>query len=98
MIPVCEPEIGQEELENVIACVKEKAISGTSGHFIEQFEREFSRYCGKKYGIATSSGTTALHLAIASLNIGEGDEVIVSAFTNAASAFCIVYNLSLIHI
>lgn len=92
MIPVCEPEIGPEELDNVIACVKEKAISGTSGHFIVQFEREFSRYCGKKYGIATSSGTSALHLAIASLGIGEGDEVIVSTFTNAASVFCIVYN------
>ena len=92
MIPVCEPAVGEEELANVIACIKENAISGTSGHFIEQFEREFSHYCGRKHGIATTSGTTALHLAIASLGIGEGDEVIVSTFTNAASVFCVVYN------
>ncbi|MFC2019187.1 DegT/DnrJ/EryC1/StrS family aminotransferase [Chloroflexota bacterium] len=92
MIPVCEPEIGAEELENVVACIKEKAISGASGHFIEQFEQGFSQYCGKKYGVACANGTVALHLAVASLDIGEGDEVIVSTFTNAASAFCIVYN------
>jgi len=92
MIPVCEPELGQDEVSNVLACLKENAISGTSGHFIAQFEDMFSRYCGKRYGVSTSNGTTALHLAIAALGIGEGDEVIVSAFTNAASVFGIIYN------
>ena len=92
MIPVCEPALGEAELANVITCIKENAISGTSGQFIEQFEREFSQYCGRKHGIATTSGTTALHLAIASLGLGEGDEVIVPTFTNAASAFCVIYN------
>lgn len=92
MIPVCEPQIGQEELENVIRCIKSGEISGTAGDFIAEFEQKFSAYCGKKYGITTTSGTTALHLATASLDLGKGDEVITSTFTNAATVFGIVYN------
>jgi len=91
VIPVCEPEIGEEELKNVTKCMKSKMISGTAGDYIAEFERKFSSYCGRRYGIATSSGTTALHLAIASLEIGPGDEVIVSTFTNIASALAIVH-------
>jgi len=67
-------------------------ISGTSGGYITEFEQRFSAYCGKQYGIATTSGTTALHLAVASLELGSGDEVIVPAFTNIATVFAIVYS------
>ena len=91
MIPVCEPEIGEEELRNVVNCMKSKVISGTAGGYITEFEKRFSSYCGKRYGIATSSGTTALHLAVVSLEIGNGDEVIVSTFTNIASALAIAH-------
>lgn len=92
MIPVCEPELGEEELRNVIECIKSKAISGIAGEFIPEFELKLSEYCGKRHGVATSSGTTALHLAIAALEIGPGDEVILSAFTNIATALAIVHN------
>lgn len=92
MIPVCEPELGEEELKNVMDCIKRKMISGTAGRYIEEFEEEFSKFCGVKYGIATTSGTTALHLAVESLDIGNGDEVIAPTLTNAATVFAIVYS------
>ncbi|OGO21373.1 MAG: hypothetical protein A2144_03880 [Chloroflexi bacterium RBG_16_50_9] len=90
MIPVCEPLIGEKELEYAIDCIKAGWIS-SQGKYIRKFEEKFAAYCGCKYGIATTSGTTALHLAVASLGLQRGDEVIVPAFTNAASAFAVVY-------
>jgi len=91
MIPVCEPSVKNEELENVIDCIKTNWIS-SKGTYIEEFEEKFSKYCGTKYGVTTTSGTTALHLAIESLSIGKGDEVIVPAFNMIASVFAIVYS------
>jgi len=91
MIRVCEPSIGKEELEYVTSCLQTTEISGTAGKFLPQFEEEFSHYCGAKYGISTNSGTTALHLAVEALGIGQGDEVIMPTFTNIATALAIVY-------
>jgi perosamine synthetase len=52
---------------------------------------EFAAYCGCAHGIATSSGTAALHLAVAALGIGPGDEVLVSTLTNMATFFAVLY-------
>ena len=71
MIPVAEPCLGEEELKNVIEAVKSGWIS-SKGEFIEEFEREFAKYCGVKYGVATANGTVALHLALKSLGINKG--------------------------
>jgi perosamine synthetase len=90
MIPVCEPFITGEELKYVSDCIKTNWIS-SKGKYIEEFERKFSHYCGCQYGVSTTSGTTALHLAIASLGIRKGDEVIVPAFTMIATVFAIIY-------
>lgn len=90
MIPVCEPLTGARELEYVTDCLKTNWIS-SQGKYLGEFEQKFASYCGCKYGCATTSGTTALHLAVASLGIGKGDEVIAPAFTMAASIFAIVY-------
>jgi len=90
MIPVCEPLIGLKELEYVTDCLKTNWIS-SAGKYIAQFEQGFADYCGCKYGIATTSGTTALHLALAALGIGKGDEVIIPSFTMAACAFSVIY-------
>lgn len=90
MIPVCEPFIGGEELEYVIDCIKTNWIS-SKGKYIEEFEQRFASYCDCKHGISTTSGTTALHLALASLGIGPGNEVIVPTFTMISTAFAIVY-------
>lgn len=89
-IPVCEPSLGKKELENVIECVKSTWIS-SKGKFIDQFESSFSRYCGAKYGVATTSGTTALHLALATLGIENSDEVIIPTFTMIAAANAVTY-------
>ncbi len=87
-----QPWINSEEKKNINLALKEKAISGFYGKFIDKFEKEFSKYCGAKYGVSTSSGTTALHLAVKTLGIGVGDEVIVTTFTNMASIFSIFYS------
>ena len=88
--PVAEPEIGEEELSNVIEAVRGGWIS-SKGRFIEEFERAFANYIGVKYGVATSSGTTALHLALVALGIGPGDEVIVPDLTFAATINAVLY-------
>jgi perosamine synthetase len=90
MIPVCVPFIGEKELEYVVDCIKTNWIS-SKGRYVEEFESKFARYCGCTYGISTTSGTTALHLALASLGIGPGDEVILPASTMIATAFAVVY-------
>ena len=90
MIPVCEPFLSGKELEYVSDCLRTNWIS-SKGKYIEAFEEGFARYCGCKYGIATTNGTTALHLALTSIDIGPGDEVIVPAFTMVATVFAIIY-------
>ncbi|HEY6881889.1 MAG TPA: DegT/DnrJ/EryC1/StrS family aminotransferase [Polyangiales bacterium] len=89
MIPVCEPDIGEEEVTAVANAVRRGEISGTFGESIPRFEAEFAAYCGAKYGVAVTSGTTALHLAAVVLGLGPGDEVLVSASTNIATALAI---------
>lgn len=92
MIPVFEPIIGEEEISAVVAALRRGEISGSFGESIRQFEQEFARYCGCKYGVAVSSGTTALQLAVAAAGIGAGDEVLVSACTNVATALAAYHN------
>ncbi len=90
LIPVCEPLIGERELQYVTDCLKTNWIS-SQGKYIGEFEQKFADYCGCKHGITTTSGTTALHLALMALGISQGDEIIVPAFTMAASVLSIVY-------
>jgi perosamine synthetase len=92
MIPVFEPVIGEEEVAAVVAALQRGEISGTFGTTIPQFEQEFAEYCGCKYGVAVNSGTSALHLAVAAAEIGPGDEVLVSASTNIATALAVLHN------
>lgn len=86
MISVFEPVIGEEEINAVVMALRRGEISGSFGESITRFEQEFAEYCGCKYGVAVSSGTAALHLAVAAAGIGPGDEVLVSASTNIATA------------
>jgi len=89
-IPIAEPEIGEEELKNVTEAVKSGWVS-SKGPFIGEFEKSFSRYIGAKHGVATSNGTTALHLALEALGIKTGDEVIIPTLTFIASANVVKY-------
>lgn len=88
--PVYQPSLGDKEKENVIECLNSTWIS-SKGKFIAQFENSFSKYIGVKHAVAVSNGTVALHLALLSLGIGEGDEVIVPSFTYIASVNAIKY-------
>jgi len=92
MIPVFEPEIGPDEIDAVMAALKRGEISGSFGESIPQFEQEFAAYVGCKYGVAVNSGSSALLIAVAAAGIGPGDEVLVSASTNIASAVAISHN------
>jgi perosamine synthetase len=63
----------------------------SSGNFVKEFEEKFATFIGMKYGVAVSSGTAALHVALLSLGVGPGDEVIVPAFTMGATWLAVLY-------
>jgi perosamine synthetase len=89
-IPLAEPWLGKRERQLLNQCLNEGWVS-SAGKFIGEFERLFSSYCGVKYGVATSNGTSALHLALVSLNIGPEDEVIVPTLSFIATANVVTY-------
>ena len=90
IIPVCRPTLLGNEKKYVLDCLETNWIS-SRGHYVDEFEAGFARYCGVKYGVTTNSGTTALHLALASLGISEGDEVIIPSFTMISTANAVNY-------
>jgi perosamine synthetase len=89
-IPVASARLAGNELRYVTECVRSGWIS-SAGAFVKRFESAFAQAAGCSYGVACTSGTTALHLALASAGIGPGDEVIVPAFTMIASANAVGY-------
>lgn len=92
MIPVSEPIIGEQEINYVVDALRRGEVSGNFGTYLQKFEHLFAKYCGCKHGIAVTSGTTALHLAVDAAGIGKGDEVLVSASTNIATALGVIHN------
>lgn len=90
IIPVCEPTLAGNEIKYAEECIKSGWIS-SSGKFIKEFEDKFSEYCGVKYGVSCSSGTAAIHLAIESMRIGKGDEVIIPTFTMIGACNAVIY-------
>lgn len=91
-VPVFQPVVGQEEIDLVVAALRSGEISGTFGRYLGEFEERFAAYCGCKHGVAVSSGTTALQLAVAAAGIGPGEEVLLSASTNIATALAVIHN------
>ncbi|WP_298533335.1 DegT/DnrJ/EryC1/StrS aminotransferase family protein [uncultured Treponema sp.] len=89
-IPVCTPLLGGNEIKYVTDAVTTGWIS-SSGSYVNKFEEAFASYCGVKYGVAVCNGTVAIHLALAALGIGKGDEVIIPSFTMIATAFAVCY-------
>ena len=88
-VPIAKPLIGDEEIENVVEVLKSGMIA--QGPKVEEFEQKFAKWVGAEYGIAVNSGTAALHTAMLSCGIGEGDEVITTPFTFIASGNSILY-------
>lgn len=92
MIPVFDPQIDEDDIQEVVKALRAGEISGSFGKYIPEFEAKFAKYSDCKFGVAVTSGTTALHLAIASLELSPGDEVLISASTNIATALAIYHN------
>lgn len=79
-----------QQIKSEIFAAFEKVYENTafsSGPFVEEFEKAFATYCGTKYAVGVNNGTTALHLAMLTLGIGHGDEVIIPANTFIATAW-----------
>jgi len=89
-IPVCSSTLTGNEWKYVKECLDSNWIS-SKGKFVSEFEQKFADYIHVKYGVSTTGGTTAIHLALESLKIGKGDEVIVPSFTMSGSIFPIIY-------
>jgi perosamine synthetase len=89
MIPIAKPLIGEEEKRAVLEVLDSGILA--QGPRVAAFEKAFAEMVGVKFAVATSSGTTALHVALLAHGIGPGDEVITTPFTFIASANSILY-------
>lgn len=88
-IPYGRQHITDEDIEAVIETLKSDYL--TQGPKISEFEKEFAEYIGVKYAVAVSNGTAALHLCTMALGVKNGDKVITTPITFAASANCVRY-------
>jgi len=88
-LPITKPFFGEEELRAVQIPLETGWL--VQGPFVQEFEGKFARFTGSSHAVATSSCTTALHLAVAALGLQPGDEVIVPAFTWVATANVVEY-------
>ncbi|WPP53307.1 UDP-4-amino-4,6-dideoxy-N-acetyl-beta-L-altrosamine transaminase [Catalinimonas niigatensis] len=89
MIPYGKQHISQEDIEAVVGALQSDFL--TQGPKIREFEEAFAHYIGSTYAVAVANGTAALHLCALALNVQEGDRVITTPITFAASANCIKY-------
>lgn len=90
LIPISAPSVTQKEIDFTLDAVRSGWVSSL-GEYITRFEEEFADFCGTSYALTTSNGTSALHLALVSAGIGEGDEVIIPDFTFVATANAVSY-------
>ena len=84
MIPITKPLFGDEELAAVARTLESGWVA--QGPAVAEFEAKVANFTGAAHAVATSSGTTALHAALAALGAGPGDEVVVPAFTWVSTA------------
>jgi perosamine synthetase len=89
-IPVAETLLDGNERRYVLECIDGNWIS-SAGPFVRRFERAFAERVGCRHAVACSSGTAALHLALAAAGVGPGDEVVVPAFTMISTVNAVVY-------
>jgi len=88
LLPFSRPDIGDEEIDEVVACLRSGWI--TTGPRTQRLEREFAERVGVKHAIAVTSGTAALHIVMLAMEIGPGDEVIVPSLTWPSTANMVV--------
>jgi len=88
-IPLSQPDITKKERDAVLDVLKTPNLA--LGPKLKEFEQNIAKFAGRKYAIATNSGTSGLHLAIKALGIKNGDEVITSPFSFISSANCTLF-------
>ncbi|MEM3783361.1 MAG: DegT/DnrJ/EryC1/StrS family aminotransferase, partial [Thermofilum sp.] len=86
------PKLTDEEKQLVLDVLDSGRLVSSIGKYVKLFEEEFARYLGVRHAVATINGTASLHTAVASLNIGPGDEVITTPFSFIATATSILHN------
>lgn len=91
MIPVAVPYVAKNSIRYVTSALENGAISGLFGEDLPIFERAFAEFIGVKHAVTCSNGTTAIHLPLYASGVGPGDEVLVSALTNMATFFAVIY-------
>jgi dTDP-4-amino-4,6-dideoxygalactose transaminase len=85
------PIIGPDERRFVSQVLDSGIVAGGTAPQVKALEKEWAQYTGSKFCLTTCSGTAALHMALAAVGVGPGDEVITSAFTFLASASCAIH-------
>jgi perosamine synthetase len=90
-IPVNKPKLYKQDKKNVLQALKTNWIS-SEGSFVKQFEKEFSSFNNRKFGIAVANGTAALEVAIKSLNIKKNSEIIIPSFSIISTANAVIKN------
>ena len=88
-IPVNTPKIFGDESKYINQCLKTGWIS-SEGPLVKEFEKRFAKYNTRKFGISTSNGTASLEIALKSLNLKKGSEVIIPSFSIISTALCVV--------
>ena len=88
MIPIAKPALGEEEKRAVLEVLESGQLA--QGPRVAEFEKRFAEYVGRGHGIAVSSGTSALHIALLAHGIGKGHEVVVPPLTFFASASTVI--------
>lgn len=95
MVPFFDLKLQHKSIRDELLIELRKVLEETSfilGPQVDEFEKSFSNFVETSYGIGVNSGTSALHLALAALDVGPGDEVIVPAMTFIATASAVEYN------
>ena len=88
-LPFHVPSVGQDEIDEVVDVLRPGWL--TTGPRVKRFEEEFAAYVGAPYAVALNSGTAALHLGLAAMDLQPGDEVLVPANTFTATAEVVTY-------
>ena len=83
------PWFPEAAIKDAADCMRSGKVNYWTGTRGMEFEEKFARWCGTKFAISTSNGTSALHVALAGLDIGPGDEVICTPYSFIASSFCV---------
>jgi dTDP-4-amino-4,6-dideoxygalactose transaminase len=84
-------KVGMEEILAVKRVMRDKRLTFMTSTEIEEFEVAFARYMGSEFVIAVSSGTAALHVSLAAVNIGAGDEVLIPPYAFVATATAVLH-------